>query len=327
MNQSKKYITWFQEKSALIVFLLLFIISALRYQQFFTAVNLINLLRQSSIIGVIAVGMTFVIITGCIDLSVGSIVAISGIAAAKLSDTNMIAAIFVPIIAGAVIGLINGFFVTKMKIPPWITTLSMMMLLRGIGYIITSENSINIGKISPAFQAIGRGRLAGIPVPGWLFLICVLISAFALKYSKFGRSVYATGGNTEGAKMMGIRTGRTITLAYMLCGVGAALSGLIITSRLGAAQPTAGELYEMQVIAAVVLGGTLLTGGVGHMSGTLFGVFTMSMITNIFNMQGNISTWWQNVIMGFLILLIVIMQAGLEQFKLKKTRRISNVEL
>lgn len=315
MNRTRNYITWFQEKSAIVVFLLLFVISSLRYDQFFTATNLMNLFRQSSIIGVIAVGMTFVIITGCIDLSVGSTVAVCGILAAKMCGVNIAAAILIPLAAGALIGMVNGVFVTKMQIPPWITSLSMMMCLRGIAYIMTNESSVNVQKVSAAFQFIGRGRILGIPVPGLLFLLSVLAGVYTLKYTKFGRSVYATGGNLEGAKMMGIRTERTIILSYMLCGIGAALSGLILASRLGAAQSTAGELYEMQVIAAVVLGGTLLTGGVGHMIGTLFGVFTMSMITNIFNMQGNISTWWQNVIMGFLILLIVIMQAGLEKIK------------
>ena len=320
MNRTKDTIVWLQEKSAIIVFLVLFLISSVRYTQFFTVTNLMNLFRQSSIIGVIAVGMTFVIITGCIDLSVGSIGAVCGIIAAKMCSVNVAAAIFIPLLAGACIGIINGAFVTKLKVPPWITSLSMMMCLRGIAYIMTNESSVNVQKVSVHFQMIGRGEIIGIPVPGILFLLAVLAGAYTLKYTKFGRSVYAVGGNLEGARMMGIRSDRTIICAYMICGVGAALSGLILASRLGAAQSTAGELYEMQVIAAVVLGGTLLTGGVGHMIGTLFGVFTMSMITNIFNMQGNISTWWQNVIMGLLILLIVIMQAGLEQIKMKKNR-------
>ena len=319
MSRSKKYIIWLQEKSAVVVFLLLFTISTLRYKQFFTAINLMNLFRQSSIIGVIAVGMTFVIITGCIDLSVGSTVAVCGIIAAKMCNYSVAAGIVIPIIAGALIGMINGVFVTKMKIPPWITSLSMMMCLRGIAYLMTDESSVNVEKVSEAFQVIGRGKVLGIPVPGLIFLLAVVLSAYSLKYTRFGRSVYAAGGNVEGARMMGIQIDRTIITAYMLCGIGAAVSGLILTSRLGAAQSTAGELYEMQVIAAVVLGGTLLTGGVGHILGTLFGVFTMSMIANIFNMQGNISTWWQNVIMGFLILVIVIMQAGLERIKMRKS--------
>ncbi|MEY8338552.1 ABC transporter permease [Lachnospiraceae bacterium 62-35] len=321
MSRSKKYIIWLQEKSAIAVFLLLFLISAFRYKQFFTTVNLMNLFRQSSIIGVIAVGMTFVIITGCIDLSVGSIVAVCGIIAAKMCSYHIAAGIFVPLLAGAFIGLVNGSFVTKLKIPPWITSLSMMMCLRGIAYLMTNESSVNVEKVSPAFQMLGRGKIAGIPVPGLIFLGAVILGTYSLKYTRFGRSVYAVGGNQEGARMMGIQSDRTIILSYMLCGMGAALSGLILASRLGAAQSTAGELYEMQVIAAVVLGGTLLTGGVGHMPGTMFGVFTMSIITNIFNMQGNISTWWQNVIMGFLILIIVIMQAGLEQIKMSTNEK------
>lgn len=318
MMQSKKYVVFLQEKSAIVVFLLLFLVSSFRYPQFFTVTNLTNLFRQSSIIGVIAVGMTFVIITGCIDLSVGSTVAVCGILAAKLCSVHVVAAIVVPIAAGAVIGAVNGIFVTKLKIPPWITTLSMMMCLRGIAYLLTDESSVNVQKVSAAFQFVGRGKVLGLPVPGIIFLAAVFVAAYGLRYTRFGRSVYAVGGNLEGAAMMGIQADRTILLSYMICGAGAALSGLILASRLGAAQSTAGELYEMQVIAAVVLGGTLLTGGVGHIWGTLFGVFTMSMIANIFNMQGNISTWWQNVIMGLLILLIVIMQAGLEQVKMKK---------
>lgn len=318
MKNSKRYIVLIQEKSAIIIFLLLFLISALRYKQFFTPMNLVNLFRQSSIIGVIAVGMTFVIITGCIDLSVGSTVAVCGILAARMCNIHVVVAILIPVLAGALIGIVNGTFVTKLKIPPWITSLSMMMFLRGVAYIMTNESSVDVQKVSVTFQMIGRGKVGGIPVPGLIFLFAVMLGAYSLKYTKFGRSVYATGGNADGAEMMGIRTDKTIILSYMICGIGAAISGLILASRLGAAQSTAGELYEMQVIAAVVLGGTLLTGGVGHMVGTLFGVFTMSMIANIFNMQGNISTWWQNVIMGALILIIVMMQAGLEQMKIRK---------
>ena len=169
MNRTRNYTAWFQEKSAIVVFLLLFVISSLRYDQFFTATNLMNLFRQSSIIGVIAVGMTFVIITGCIDLSVGSTVAVCGILAAKMCGVNIVAAILIPLAAGALIGMINGVFVTKMQIPPWITSLSMMMCLRGIAYIMTNESSVNVQKVSAAFQFIGRGRILGIPVPDCCF--------------------------------------------------------------------------------------------------------------------------------------------------------------
>ena len=181
MGGSKKYIVWIQEKSAVVVFLMLFLISALRYKQFFTPINLVNLFRQSSIIGVIAVGMTFVIITGCIDLSVGSTVAVCGILAARMCSVNIGAAILVPLCAGALIGIINGTFVTKLEVPPWITSLSMMMCLRGIAYIMTNESSVDVEKVSPAFQMIGRGKILGLPVPGILFLLFVRIGAYSLK--------------------------------------------------------------------------------------------------------------------------------------------------
>ena len=183
MGDSKKYIVWIQEKSAVVVFLFLFLISALRYKQFFTPINLINLFRQSSIIGVIAVGMTFVIITGCIDLSVGAIVAVCGILAARMCTVNIVAAILVPLCVGALIGIINGTFVTKLEVPPWITSLSMMMCLRGIAYIMTNESSVNVEKVSPAFQMIGRGKILGLPVPGILFLLFVVIGTYGLKYT------------------------------------------------------------------------------------------------------------------------------------------------
>lgn len=298
-----------KSQGALIAFLLLFILASTMYEQFLSFLNISNILRQVSMIGLVAVGMTCVILVGGIDLSVGAILAVAGVLAAKLSGHNMLLAIVVPIAAAAVLGLINGIVVTKMKIVPFIATLAMMMFARGIAYISTGEVSVTVDKMSSGFIQLARGYVFGIPIPAVIFVCAIVAAGIASKYTGLGRYLFAVGGNEEASKMMGLNVDRIKITAYTISGMMAGFAGVMLTSRLGAGQPVAGDGWEMTAIAAVVIGGTLLTGGVGKFSGTLLGVLIIGTITNMFNMQGNINTWWQNVMMGALLLLVVVIQS------------------
>jgi ribose/xylose/arabinose/galactoside ABC-type transport system permease subunit len=298
-----------KSQGALVALLVLIVIATFRYEQFLTVLNISNVLRQVSMIGLVAIGMTFVILTGGIDLSVGSMVAVAGVLAANLSSTSIFLAIVVPLIVTAILGTINGFVVAKLKIAPFIATLAMMMGVRGIAYISTGETSVRVNKLASGFTHLARGFIFGVPIPAIIFVCAIIIAALVLKYTKFGRHVLAVGGNEDASKMMGLNVMRIKILVYTLSGTMAGFAGVILASRLGAGQPVAGEGWEMTAIASVVLGGTLLSGGVGKFSGTFIGTLIMGIITNMFNMQGNINTWWQNVIMGALLLGVVIIQS------------------
>ena len=312
---SQSMINFIKSQGALVAFLILFIAASIRYEQFLTVINVSNILRQVSMAGLVAVGMTFVILTGGIDLSVGAIVAVSGVLAANLSNHSMLLTILVPLAVAACLGLINGFVIAKMRIVPFIATLAMMMGARGIAYISTGEVSVRVGKLSAGFTQIARGFVLGIPIPALIFVIIVLIAAFILKFTSFGRHVYAVGGNEEASKMMGLNVDRVKMMVYALSGFLSGMAGVILTSRLGAGQPVAGEGWEMTAIASVVIGGTLLSGGIGKVGGTFIGVLIMGIITNIFNMQGNINTWWQNVLTGAILLVVVVIQSQVTQAK------------
>jgi ribose/xylose/arabinose/galactoside ABC-type transport system permease subunit len=259
--------------------------------------------------------MTFVILTGGIDLSVGSMVALAGVLAANLSGKGMLLAILIPILATSLLGWINGLVITKMKIVPFVATLAMMMGIRGIAYISTGETSVRVDKLSTGFTELARGFIFGIPIPALILVFAVIIASIVLKYSSFGRHVLAVGGNEEASKMMGLNVGKIKTMTYVISGGLSGFAGVILASRLGAGQPVAGEGWEMTAIASVVLGGTLLSGGVGRFSGTFFGALIIGIITNMFNMQGNINTWWQNVLMGSLLLVVVVIQSQVSKKK------------
>lgn len=296
-------------QGALIAFIIIFIAASLRYDQFLTFLNLSNILRQVSMIGLVAIGMTCVILIGGIDLSVGAVAAMAGVLAATLSQYGLVVTILVPVAAATAIGFLNGLVVSKMKIVPFIATLAMMMGVRGMAYILTGEVSVRVKNVSPIFTEIARGYILSIPIPAIIFVVAVIVAIFTSRYFPIGRHIYAVGGNEEAAKMMGLKVDRIKITAYTISGALAGLAGVILTSRLGAGQPVAGDGWEMSAIAAVVLGGTQLTGGVGRFSGTFIGVLIIGLITNIFNMQGNMNSWWQNVIMGVLLLLVVVIQS------------------
>lgn len=286
-------ISKFQSLIGLIVFS---VIVAFINSRFMTTSNILNILRQTSINAVIATGMTFVILTGGIDLSVGSILGFSGAVAAMMlaSGVNSIIAIPVALIVGLVVGALNGVLISKGKLQPFIVTLATMTMLRGATLVFTDGKPIGTGfeANSKLFAWFGNGYVLGIPVPIIVIIVTFLVALFVLTQTKIGRYVYALGGNEEATKLSGISTDKVKIFVYAISGMMAALAGIIITSRLSSAQPTAGSGYELDAIAAVVLGGTSLAGGTGTIVGTMIGALIIGVLNNALNLM-DVSSYFQ----------------------------------
>ena len=300
-------ISKFQSLIGLIVFS---VIVAFINSRFMTTSNILNILRQTSINAVIATGMTFVILTGGIDLSVGSILGFSGAVAAMMlaSGVDSIIAIPVALIVGLVVGALNGVLISKGKLQPFIVTLATMTMLRGATLVFTDGKPIGTGfeANSKLFAWFGNGYVLGIPVPIIVIIVTFLVALFVLTQTKIGRYVYALGGNEEATKLSGISTDKVKIFVYAISGMMAALAGIIITSRLSSAQPTAGSGYDLDAIAAVVLGGTSLAGGTGTIVGTMIGALIIGVLNNALNLM-DVSSYFQMLAKGSVILLAVLL--------------------
>jgi len=280
---------------------------------FLTANNLRNVASQISVIAIIAIGMTLVIITGGIDLSVGSLIALSAVVTAYCirgfmggTDASPLAAVacsMVGIFTCALAGLFNGAMVTLLKVPPFIVTLSLMLALSGLSYIIASGQSIEAVPVH--FTWLGRGDLLGLPVSVILMLLLYTAAHFMMSYTIAGRYIYAVGGNAEAARLSGVPVTLVIVLVYMACGGLAGLGGVVMASQLKSGAPTYGQMYELYVIAAVVVGGASLAGGEGKILGTLIGAFIIAVIQNGMNLT-NVESYTQQVVLGSVILGAVI---------------------
>ena len=308
MKQKNAFSRFLSGHGSLTALLLMLAIASVVYPEFRTVRNITNVLRQMSMVGLSAIGMTFVIISGGIDLSIGATIALTGILAAKLSGVNVLLAIVVPLCVGAVIGLVNAFIVTRLRVVPFIATLAVQMAVRGIAYVITDMKSVSVTDELGVFTFIGRGYVLGIPFPVVVFIAAALIAAVISTRTAYGRSTYAIGGNESAARMMGIRVERSKTISFTATSALSALAGIILCSRLGAGQPLGGQGWEMDAIAGVAIGGTLLSGGTGGIGKTVCGVLIMGFIKNIINLQGNVNSYWQNIIMGLIILAVIIIQ-------------------
>lgn len=290
--------------------LILSIAVSIMSPRFLTKNNLLNVFRQTSINAIIAAGMTFVILIGGIDLSVGSILGFSGAISAGIlaSGGSIWFGLFVALFIGAMSGLINGIIITKGKVQPFIATLAMMTILRGATMVYTSGRPIAVStsKVSPIFRWIGAGSVFGIPVPIILMFIVFIICYYILNEIKLGRHIYAVGGNEEAALLSGVNIDRVKITAHMISGVLAAIAGLIITSRLSSAQPTAGDGYELDAIAAVVLGGTSMVGGQGTILGTIVGALIIGVLNNALNLM-DVQSYYQLIAKGVVILIAVLM--------------------
>jgi ribose transport system permease protein len=293
----------------LMMIIALFILASIVYDRFLTFANLTNLIRQASMMGLIALGMTFVIITGGIDLSVGSMLALAGLLAAYFSKGSFIVAFFLPILIGCGFGLINGLVITRMNIIPMIATLAMQMGIRGIAYIISDVRTFSVDGNAAGLKFMGQGYFLGIPIPAIIFIFFTIVSIIVSNKTRFGRSVYAVGGNITAARFMGLKVKKTTTLCYVISGGLSALAGVILAGRLNAGQAVAGMGYEMTAIAAVAIGGTYFTGGIGKFSGTFLAIIFIYLLSNIINLQGNINAWWQQIVTGFMLLVVVVIHS------------------
>lgn len=290
-----------------IALILLVVIVSVLNSRFLQVSNLMNLLRQLIINGFIALGMTYVILTGGIDLSVGSILAFTSAIFAGLMQNGMspVLAIILAIILGAILGFINGLLITKGKLAPFIVTLATMTIFRGATLVYTDGRPIAGQRDNFIFAFLGRGKVFGIPFQVILFAIIFILLLILLKKTSLGRKVYAVGGNEKASYISGINIDRVKIFVYTISGILATISGLVLTSRLNSAQPTAGTAYEMDAIAAVVLGGTSMTGGSGFLVGTLIGILILGVLNNGLNLLG-VSSFYQQIVKGVVILLAVL---------------------
>lgn len=306
MREKKKWSQMFQNEvfSLILVLLVLCIIMALLNDKFLTGGNILNILRQSSQIGICAIGMTMVILLGGIDLSVGSSQGLAGVAAVVvLNRTGSIAcAVITGIFVGAFVGLINSLIITKMNITPLICTLGTMSIVSGTALVATNAVSYQVSNTS--YMQIGIGRIAGIPIPVILLAVLLCIFHFVLNHTIYGRYIYAIGGNKESAELAGIPVDKMIMITYVISGMLTGLAAVVLSARLGSGQPTAGTGFEMTVIAAVIVGGVSLSGGKGSLIGAMIGVLTLYVLSNGMVLM-DVSSFWQDIMKGVLIILAV----------------------
>lgn len=290
------------EKYAIyLVLLLLVIFFSFTSSVFLTMTNLINVLRQVAVVGILAVGMTFVILTGGIDLSIGGVVACTGVICAKMmvSGIHPMISILCSCLFAMLIGLTNAFFSHEFKLNPMIVTLATLQILKGLSYILTG--GIPVYGFTESFKIIGQGYIGFIPIPVIIMSCLFGLGYFLLRHTKFGQSVYGIGGNEEAVRLMGIDIRKRKYTVYMLCSLLAAIAGIVLLSRVNNAQPNAGIGYEMDVITGVVLGGVSMSGGEGKITGVLAGILVMAILGNGMLMM-NISEYFQWVVKGLVML-------------------------
>jgi putative xylitol transport system permease protein len=298
-------------------FFVLCIVLSIVSDYFLELSNILDVLRQTSINGILAIGMTFVILTRGIDLSVGSVAAFAGIVGASFATTSSIAgmpgapyiavgAILIGILSGTVIGGVSGVVVSRFRIPPFVVTLAMLSIARGLTLLYSG--GLPIPDLTPRFRWIGTGDVVGIPVPIFVLAIVFLVSWWTLARTRFGRYVYATGGNPRAATTSGINVSRIRLLVYVISGAAAGLAGIVLAARTGSGLPQAGISYELDAIAAVVIGGTSLSGGIGSVTGTLFGALIIGVMNNGLDLLG-VDSNYQQIFKGLMIVGAVMLDS------------------
>lgn len=288
---------------------------------FLSQSNALIVLRQVSINGILAIGMTFVIIAAGVDLSVGAVLALAGIVAARFATHSSLAignadmALWLPIVVailvGAIAGFINGTIIARYNLQPFIVTMGMLSVARGLTLLSTGGNPVS--QLDPDFRWLGNGYLFGnIPVPIIIFLVIFIMAWIVLNKMTFGRYVYSVGGNEKSTRTSGISVVKVKIAVYTLCGVLASIAGLILTARTGSAQTSAGTAYELDAIAAVVIGGTSMIGGVGTLMGTFFGILIIGVLNNGLDLLG-VQSYYQQIIKGILIVIAVMLDPSRKQ--------------
>ena len=290
-----------------IAFAILIIALAAASPAFLTYTNIINILRQISVIGIMAIGMTFVIATGGIDLSVGAILALVGVISTSMvaegSDTPLVVAVLAGLGVGLLCGIFSGIFIAKLGVPEFIATLATMTIARGLCYVYTDGRPIT--GFRDDYKVIGGGSVGVAPIPVLIFLVVIVIGIILLNFSKFGRQVLAVGGNEKAAIVSGINAARIKFICYALSGVASAIAGIVLSSRTQTGQPAAGDGNELDAITAVVIGGASLSGGSGSIIGTVVGMLIIGVMTNGLDLL-NVSSYYQQVIKGIIILIAVL---------------------
>ncbi|WP_445638358.1 Sugar ABC transporter permease [Nostoc sp. DSM 114161] len=305
-----KFVT---SQGLLLILLSLVIFASFRYQTFLTPINLMNIMRQNSMLAIVALGMTVVIISGGIDLSVGSLVALGGVVAAMLAGQGSFAAIASGIASTTLLGMVNGLLVSRARLQPFVVTLFTASAARGLALSITQERSIAVSSAASGFVWLGRGFIGFIPVPVLIVALLYFAAWFMLHRSQLGLHIFAIGNNEEASRLMGVNPNRVKLAVYTFSGLLSGLAGVILAGRLGAGQPVAAFGWETDAIAATVMGGTFLAGGQGSVFPTLVGVLLLGMMYNLLNLEGTITPWWQLVLRGAFLLLVVIFQKRISQ--------------
>jgi inositol transport system permease protein len=309
--------TIFSKYGIFLVFIAMLIVASILSPAFLSKTNLINVVRQMSVVGLIALGVTGVIVSAGIDLSSGSVVGLAAVVAASLSQQPDYPAAFfkglqlpiiVPVLAacavGAAVGLLNGTLVAKTRIPPFIATLGTLTAIRGLALLYTSGRPI--GDLTDDYNFIGQGDVLGIPVPIVILVLMAIVTHVLYSQTKFGKYVYAIGGNEQAARVSGINVGKYKMLMYVYAGFLAGLAGLVVSARIGSGQPGQGAGYELDAIAAAVIGGASLSaGGIGTVPGTIVGALIIQVLNNILDLT-NVSAYWQQIVKGCIIVGAVI---------------------
>lgn len=306
----KENVTRFFGKYGMFLILIgLIILMSILSPTFFTSGNLLNIVRQMSVIGIIAIGVTLIIITTGIDLSSGSVVALVSVVVATFAQPGgypLMVAILAGVGIGLLTGVINGTIIAKGNIAPFIVTLGMMTAARGAALLFTDGRPI--GNLTPSFQFIGQGSLLGIPFPIFIFAFVAVISYLLLNHTKFGKYVYAIGGNEHAAVIAGVNITKYKIMIYAYAGLLSAIAGIILTSRIASGQPTAGVMYELDAIASAVIGGTSLNGGIGTIGGTVIGALIIGVLNNGLDLL-NVSSYWQQILKGAIIVVAVLLDS------------------
>jgi ribose transport system permease protein len=299
----------------LIALVALILFGYLRYENFLGAFNILSVLRYNAMFALVALGMAYVIMTGGIDLSVGSTAALGSVVAALLSPYGALPGLLGGVAAGLAVGAINALVITRLSILPFIATLATMLAASGAALLLAGNQSVSVS-YETGFVELGQGDVLGFPVPAWIAAAAYLAGSVALNLTAWGRTILAVGGNEEATRLMGLSADRAKASVYLISGGLAGLAGVILAAQFGAGQPIEGVGWELFAIASVVVGGTLLTGGVGSVGATLAGVLLLGLIFNILNFENglgwiSLSAYWQSVVRGAFLLLVVIIQARL----------------
>ncbi|MCY9665801.1 ABC transporter permease [Paenibacillus alginolyticus] len=308
-HNKERIASFLKRYGMLLILIALMILMSLLTPTFLTSSNLLNIIRQMSVVGIVAIGVTMIIITTGIDLSSGSVIALVSVVVASMAHPGsfpLAVIILAGLGVGVLTGIINGTIIAKGKIAPFIVTLGMMTAARGVAMLYSDGRPI--GNLSDSFKFIGQGSLFGIPVPIIIFFLIAVVSYLILNKTKFGKYVYAIGGNEQAAVIAGINVAKYKIMIYGYAGLLSGIAGIILTSRIASGQPTAGNMYELDAIAAAVIGGTSLAGGIGTIGGAVIGALIIGVMNNGLDLV-NVSSYWQQILKGIIITLAVLIDS------------------